>query len=303
MVSVGLNRNSRRASTRRRPRDFSPTTYSAPATVRQLSQAYHKKNRSGWKKYLIIVGPLAPVAALFIYLTFSPLFKIQNIIINHVPSAITERRILKILQDMMSERRFFILPQSNLIFFSSRLAQAAINREFYTDSISFDRHWPNVLRVNISENLVVARWLIGESEFVVDKRGKLVQELSPDWPAKELVLVRDITQRSESEPIGPKLGDQVAPENSLTFLSLMIAAWRQELTKLELSYVQFDTKDLPTLKAYTPNGWYILFSLQEDPLIQVVSLRRLLEDKIKTEADKLEYIDVRFVSRLYYKLH
>jgi hypothetical protein len=303
MVSVGLNRTIRRASPRHRPRDFSPTTYSAPTTVRQLSQAYHKNTRPVWRRYLLWGVCLVAPLVLLLLLISSSWFKIQNIIVNHVPSPITEQRLTKILQGLMAERRFYILPQSNLVFFSSRLAKEAINQEFYTDSISFDRHWPNVLRLNISENLVVARWLIGESEFVVDKRGKLVQELSPDWPAKELILVRDITQRTETEAIGSKLGDQVAAENVLTFLSLMIAAWRQELPKLELSYVQFDSKDLPTLKAYTPDGWYTLFSLQEDPLIQVVSLRRLLEDKIKAEASQLEYIDVRFVSRLYYKLH
>ncbi|MBI5465932.1 MAG: hypothetical protein HY974_01430 [Candidatus Kerfeldbacteria bacterium] len=302
MVSVGLSRRSRRVSTRRRPRDFSPTTYSAPATVRQLSQAYHKIPRPRWRRYWLMAILLLPLAALVV-LAFLPVWQIKNIIINHVPSRVTEQRILKILQAVTNEHRWWLLPQANLIFFSTSRAREAIGREFYAESLTFDRHWPNVLRVNVAENLVVARWAIGERSFVVDKRGLLVQELPADWPAKELVLVHDLTSRSEAEAPEPKLGDEVAPENAMTFLSLMAAAWRQELPKLELSYVQFDAQALPTVQAYTPTGWYVFFSTQEDPLIQIVSLRRLLEDKIKADAARLEYIDVRFVSRLYYKLH
>lgn len=150
--------------------------------------------------------------------------------------------------------------------------------------------------------MIVARWAIGERNFVVDRRGALVQELPADFSSKELVQVHDITGASETTPRDVKLGDQVAPENIMIFLSLMSAAWRQELPKLELSYVQFDNAALPTLQIYTAAGWYVFFSTQEEPLVQVVSLRRLLEDKIKDDVSKLEYIDVRFVSRLYYKL-
>lgn len=297
---VPLITGGRRRQARPRPRDFSIRYYDAPPTARRLSQAYRQTPASTWRTQLWwAIGALAVI--LLAALAYAPFFTIRNVIINHVPSRATEQRLRQLVDEVMNQHRWLVLPQSNLIFFSTKLAQQAIAREFYTQGLTFERHWPNVLKVNLAENLVVARFRVGDKEFALDRRGILVQELPSDWESPELAAVRERVPDQGTAP-EHKLGDQVAPEEAVGFLDRLSASWRQELSKLPLDYVLFDAKALPTLQVFMPTGWYVLVSTQEDAATQVVAVRRLLEDKIKDDATKLEYIDVRFISRLYYKL-
>lgn len=266
--------------------------------VRNLSRAYHATPRSAWYRfrwYALGVAVLALTAAAI----YSPLFRIRNIIIVNAASRPTEERLHELVSRQLAERRFLIFPQSNLFFFSLEEARAAVASEFYTDQLTVSRSLPGVIRVKLAQHLVVGVWEAG-MPYAVDGRGVIVQELPADWQ-DDGTLVRLKPGGGEGLAT-PLLGDHVLPEPSIVFARQAWDIWQQQLPGRKLVDFTVAAKALPTLTATSEKGWQVLFSAEQDPFIQVVSAKRLLEEKLKDRLDKLEYLDVRFVSRLYYKL-
>jgi hypothetical protein len=287
-------------------RDFSHSTYRTPTTVRHLSRAYNLKSKSKWQYWRWkILGTLILLALLI--LIYSPLFTIKNIIINNAPSIETEQRIKQIVTNIIQEKKISLFPQSSLLFFNTIDAQNTINKEFYIEGLNFVRHWPNVLRISAPQGVTVAVWYtpasidnkneIGESVYLLNKNGALVQQLSPN-----AVVDNELIAIKETKFAVHQLGEQVVTQKIAEFINNLNNAWRQELPQLTLDYIKFDSSAIPTLQIYTKDQWYVSFSSQEDALLQVVALKRLLDDKIKGDTSKLEYIDVRFGTKLYYKL-
>jgi hypothetical protein len=133
--------------------------------------------------------------------------------------------------------------------------------------------------------------------YLLNKSGILVQQISPNTAVdKNLITI------NETKAAPHQLGEQIISQKVAEFINNLNNSWRQELPKLTLNYIKFDAAALPTVQVFTDEQWYVLFSSQEDILLQMVALKRLLDDKIKGDTTKLEYIDVRFGSKLYYKL-
>lgn len=288
-------------------RDFSHSTYRTPITVRRLFRAYNLNPKSKWEywrwKFLGMF-----ILLITLILIYSPLFTIKNIIINNAPSSETEQRIKRIIVDIIQAKKISLLPQSNLLFFNTTEVQKVINKEFYIEGLNFTRHWPNILRVNAPQGVMIAVWHtlppidnknteIKENIYLLNKNGTLVQQISPNTTVdKNLITINEI----KTAPY--QLGEQIVSQKVAKFINNLNNSWRQELPKLTLNYIKFDAAIIPTIQVFTDGQWYVLFSSQKDALLQIVALKRLLDDKIKSDTAKLEYIDVRFGSKLYYKL-
>lgn len=281
-----------RASARR---DFSRASHRAPVMVKRLTRAYNQKPVSWWQRWRWHV--LGACAVLVVgAVLYAPIFTIKNIIVDNAPSHQTELRITELVHNLIAQTTISPLPQSNLIFFNATQAHQAIDQEFFIQGLTFSRQWPNVLRIVAPQDTVVALWRAGEQSYLVNGHGTLVQQLMSELPPPNLLTIQEL------KPLPHKLGDQVAPEAPVQFLKGLRAAWAEQLPSVTLTYVAFDPSALPTLQAYTQTGWYALLSAEQLLSSQILAIKRLLEEQIKTNEPKLEYIDVRFGSRLYYKL-
>ncbi len=280
-----------RASARR---DFSRVSRRAPVVVQRMTRAYNQPPASRWQPWRWrVIGTLTVVVVGSVL--YSPLFAIKNVIVDNTPSHQSELRITNIVQSIINQAGVSPLPQWNLMFFSTSRARQAIASEFYITGLTFERQWPNVLRIVAPQDTVAALWQAAAT-YLVSGQGILVQQLG-DEPPPKLLTVREVT------PTEHKLGDRVAPASTLQFLQKLHAGWQTELPTTTLTYVSYDPTALPTLEAYTDKGWYVLLSAEQDLATQLTATRLLLQEKIKDDAPRLEYIDVRFGSRLYYKLH
>lgn len=263
--------------------------------VKRLTHAYNQAPASWWQTWRFRIFGTCLVVMVGSVL-YSPFFTIKNIIVNNAPSHRTEVRITELVQGLMHEARLDPLPQMNLIFFNTTKAHEAINQEFFIQGLTISRQWPNILRLTAPQDTVVAVWRAGETNYLVSGHGILVQQLTDEPPPGNLITVQ------EAKTTNHKLGDQVATESTMQFIKRLRAAWDEQLPKTALTYLSFDQNALPTLQAYTQTGWYDLISAEQDLTTQIVATKRLLEEKIKADEAKLDYIDVRFGSRLYYKL-
>lgn len=293
MVSLGKSARPRRSV---RGRDFSPMNHRAPATTRRLSRAYHEPPSSRWRLWLWL-SECVFILGLTVALMYSPMFTIDNIVINNVNFHPTEERLAEIMQEVMSTTRFYIFPQSNLFFFSKKNAGTVLAREFYIDDVTIVRHWPNVLKINVANNVVVATWRAENGSFLMDRRGVLVQYLSDESSdIAELAVI--VEEPSEQRA----LGDQVTSDKVAVFIDTAYEQWKKDLPDTLPTYMILSAASLPTIQAYTADGWYVNLTTESAIAPQLESLKRLLEERVKDDVSKLQYIDVRFGNRLYFKL-
>lgn len=293
MVQLGTNNKVRRSV---RHRDFAPITHRAPVVTKKLSKAYHHKSLPRWRYWLWMSLGLF-IFGFILAFAYSPIFTIKNIVVNNIEFKPTEDRLREILREAMSKKRWYILPQSNLVFFSKKRAQNILASEFYIEDVTFSRHWPNVLKVNVANNVIVSIWQASNGEFLMDRRGMLVQQLSEvsaDTSSLPLIYEQNSPARN--------LGDSVISADLAIFIDRLYDKWKSDLPNLLPQKILVDSESLPTIQAYMTDGWYVNISAESTAEPQVESLKRLMEERIKDDRSKLQYIDVRFGNRLYFKL-
>ena len=62
------------------------------------------------------------------------------------------------------------------------------------------------------------------------------------------------------------------------------------------------TQENSYLEAITNHGWAIYLDQNQDPVLEAENLFTILNEAIKTNDSKLEYVDLRIPSRIFYKL-
>ncbi|MFZ5390710.1 MAG: cell division protein FtsQ/DivIB [Patescibacteria group bacterium] len=296
MVSIKQFKPKTKAKSRR-GHDYARVKHEIPDVNRRLFKAYQTQAKPFWRRriyYWLLIVPLLLVG-IAIHL---PVFSIKNVIINGAASTETSGRIKTLLNEAMAGRRWLLWPKSNIIFFDTNEARNIVGREFYSQDLFFEKHWPNVIKLNFRQTLISARWQSQDKIYAVDQRGIIIQELKEAQTSDQanFVLVKEAGDREL------KLGDQVIDEAGISFINNFYKFWQENLTKVDLNYILMEPSSLPTIQAYTGEGWYVYVSVREDALTQINALKRLLSEKIKNDVANLLYVDVRFGSRLFFKL-
>lgn len=289
MVPLGF-----RGRSRVRGRDFSQTSYRTPVTVKRLARAYNQpKKHSRWGSVGWVLASLA-LASVVASALFSPLFNVRNVIITGAPSATIERQLHNTVMSALGERRWGIVPRSNLLLLGTGELASRLSAQFNSHGVTFERIWPNVLRVILPPNALVAVWQVAGKSFLVDQQGSVAQDVTAGELPSQLAVVHQV-----SGPV-PSLNQSVANKDFVSLLQQLPPLWASQV-KPALAYIEVDPQNLPSIRAYSATGWYAYFT-SENPLQgQLTALHDLLEAKVQADEPKLDYIDVRFGSKLYYK--
>lgn len=274
---------------------FAKSNFRLPQTATVLAQQYNVKPKTTFQRWRWQVFLLSMLAVVFI-LTYSGIFKIRNIIVENVASPSTAITIKSLLNNILSQRRLFVLPQNNLAIFSSGAARKVLRDELNITKVNFDKHWPNVLRVKVEEDIVVGVVKIGSDYYTIDKRGVAINQLTDisQEPNATIIQSRDLITASVGEQIlDPELG---------AFMQGLSKKWRELSNLPKISNLEYITPELPKVNIVTNAGWLVYVSAREDISKQLESLQAILSEILLDQQSNIQYIDVRFGSKLYYKL-
>ncbi len=284
----------------RRPRkilskQFTKASFRLPQTSTQLAQQYNFKPKTWWQRSrfkLLLAGILLVILALI----YSPLFRIKNIIISNASSDLAYQQIKQALTDYIHSSKFYVLPQDNLLIFSPAAAKQSLAKSFYLEDITFRRHWPNVLRVILQQDLIAAILKATDQYYTLDKRGVVIAQIKEEELESSLVLI----ENPDLSAVLPN--DQAVDGRLLNFITDLIAEWQANVLPVAIDRILIKNDDLPTLYILTKENWRVLVSTQTTTREQVTNLKTLLVGKIKDDQPKLDYVDVRFGNKLFYKL-
>jgi cell division septal protein FtsQ len=259
------------------------------------------RRRYGWRRKLIAFLFFILVSGLAYFIFFSPYFSINKIEISGLEK-INYDEIRAIVDEQVASHRFFIFSQNNIFIFDEESAKNKLNEKYALNLLKINKSLPGVIKVFLEEKKPALVWKTAEKFYLIDWEG---------------VVIREITETEVSEYPGNQPGAKMAVvfDDSNASLAIKNKILTSEAvqtinelqnnlsrtTRLLISNFSMANHNDSTIKVRTSEGWDIYFSLTNDLNAQIVKLSAFLVEKNLEERKGLQYVDLRFEDRVYYK--
>lgn len=244
---------------------------------------YHQtKNRFISKAKKIFVFAIIMVAAIWGFF-WIPNFKVSNIEINN--SLVRKSQVSTALASILNEQNNFYIPKSNFFLFSEQEAEKLI-LESDMGVVKIAKKFPNTLKLDFLE--IKPKFIYCDKNcFYVDKNG-LAYEIAPTFTESPVPFL-EVNSRV-------KMGDYVISSKEALFL----ADFLKEIEKLGVKTEKIAIEN--DFNIFLKEGWRLILLKDESrsPEDIIQKLKLLLDQKIKNSP--LDYIDMRFPNKAFYKL-
>lgn len=261
-----------------------------------------RKNKTKlWRRRISLFFLLAAVFSWVWFLFYSPYFKIEKIEISGL-ERINKSELKTIVNNQIFGRRFLIFQQNNIFIFDEKSLSKNINAKYFLNSLTIKKDLPSTLIIQIKEKNSKLILVTNNKIYYLDLSGTVISEISPASNAETEELPLEIKSNSlptiyDESNKEVAIGEKVLSEEqvlAVVELSLKIS----QFADVEIDFYKLINKK--ELRAVSKEGWYILFT-DSNIENQLKKLNLILKEKIKDQRKNLEYIDLRFEDRVYYK--
>lgn len=291
---------------------------------------------SGWKQYLLLIGLPAAILLLIGYLVWGPTLKVKQIAVNGATES-TERALRQIVNAQLS-RPGFLPPDNVLLFDEERLADT-IGKSYFLEDLKIEKRLPGHLDISVVEKSVRLALLADQRFLGLDAEGYLVRELTeaeasmlgplppdfgqalaPELGAEEAVIEDEAAAEAglADEDNGPtgypiitlsndpadrsdlQAGGQPIQASAASFIIQAASQLSDYTDEPAVRYVSRG-RDSDTVEAVMRVGWEAYFSASQPFDRQANKLSLILRDKVGSRRQDLEYVDLRYGERIFFK--
>lgn len=257
-----------------------------------------KLPRRGFSHALFIAAPAIIVGG-FYWLFFSPAFAIEKIEIktNATPA---RYKTATAFTQQLNKMRWGVIPQTNMFAFDSRTLENNLADQLTTQQIFTEKIRPHTIAITISETPREILWSSRNKIYALDTHGRILGPPAGN-PRPETPIIYD---RSANLPLR---SDQVLTPQQIMFITeIMRNNMIKELNSDLIIIAQAKAPDITVrVGGYgTQNQikWYVYFNTLYDAHAQLKNLDLTLRHSIPPDRrTDLEYIDLRFGERVYFK--
>jgi len=244
------------------------------------------RSRIFWRFFLLF----AVIGSVSYFAFFSSFFQIKEITI----SGDVKIPAYEIKDSVGAEiDKDFVFAKSKSIFLVSlEEINKKITEQFpQIAKISLKRIFPDVLAVDVIQRKPIANWCQEGSCFYLDQEGVIFEETQSKTGLR--LMPEDNSAELEA-------GVQIIDKKYLSRI-LDIAKQIESHSDIGIKeIVVFD--EARKIKIISAEGWHILFDLDESVSTQASNLFVVLEETIPVSKRKnLDYVDLRFGNRIYWK--
>lgn len=303
---------SRWLRTRSVRRDYSRKSFSNPL----FEPARHgEAGRRRWRSRLLFTIGFLAVGGWVWFIAFSPAFRVTDIQVNGT-DRIPSWEIQDAVMETLGERRWLVFPKASILIVSEENLVASLQERFVLESLTITKKPPHTLVIDLSERIsAVLVQLPDGSQAMIDLQGTVTRL----YKAEEAL---DVVPR-----LGPTIDEQLGRaraqypvlfDDKNETLELREQAVRPQtvqavidLPKLfdarfgrapYLSETRIDGAGAQTLRAVTSEGWAIYLDASGDIGEQLNNAQTILKTKVGSDRKNLDYIDVRFGDKIFFKL-
>lgn len=274
-------------------KDYAPESNEESLGVSRESHDYYAQHARRWRNR-VGLGVLTVVLLFWAYVLFvTPFFTIQSVEVFGLnkmqPQEIKDR-----IAAYGKQKRWGILPRDNIFLFPTNSIAAYFKNDTRIATIHAQKNYrERSLAVSIEERIPIYILSLPDRAFAIDKEGIALIPLSLPPPKGDVPIIVDKRQRETA------LGGKVIVDDEIQLITTIGAA----LARLApFTDVTIGEPSPDAITFTTQEGWGIYFALTDSAEAQLERLRVLLTAKIKPERrKKLQYIDLRFGERTYYR--
>lgn len=259
----------------------------------------HIKNKvhSLKKKKLILKRPIFWIIILFLIITFSLVyififfskFQVNSIIIlgnNNVQSEVLQNIAWDNINKNISKSIFLAGPKT--------ISEDILKKFNQIETVKSAKKFPQTIIVEIKERVIFAVFCQTDDKkcFYIDGNGIIFKAL--DQIPENITTIKQLTEYKEVYS-----GQKVIEKNIMDMISEIKKNLKDNF-QVDINSVIISTPSRLDIK--TSEGWQIYFNLDPEFDLQIAKMNALLKDEISIDVRKtLQYIDLRFKDRAYYK--
>lgn len=276
---------------------------------------------------IIILGTLIWLGY---FVFFTPFFMLSEIkIVGHRETG--EQEFLKVIGDFLNSRRYWIFFQKNFFILDEAGLGESLNNKFVLSKLEISKKFPKKLNIQLKERVSVLNLCLEDNCYKIDYSGQVTTRLNKGELDESLLLVYykrdDGGDTGGAEEAGESEGDSSIEADSLLSLEN-----EEEAPKIMPKITKIDSEKIHALldlfeilkqngrgaevesmeiygfdgltKKITVNtraGYKVFFNDENDLEEQVNNFDLILSKEIKNNIGNIEYIDLRFGDKIYYK--
>lgn len=211
------------------------------------------------------------------------------------------KAVLDSVNLLSSGRKWLVLPENNIYIFPKAEAEEKIKQQLILEELVITKQYPNVLRVDFKVKkpaiqLASEKWL-----YVLDASGEVIERKPSDGSASSTLGLA-----AAEMPVldGGKNDLEISSRGIEGDLAqFIIGVWGRltEKTGVAIKFFSFVPDSPSSLKIKTEEGWDIILNTHISADSQIEKLSALLKERDLTDRRNLNYIDLRFGDRIFYK--
>lgn len=253
-----------------------------------------------WRKVLLRGGSAAILLFLAggaIAVVRAPFFRVGEVRIFGAHS-VSASAIEAVVREDLSGNRWLLVPRDNLLFVSAKHVEERLAHEFGSiTNIRVDREFPKRLGVNVSERDLWGIACDHEPKpdapsrcFYLDRNGTAYEEVSgvSGWLLPVIYMNGSVAEGADAVP----------PELMTLFDGSQTSLVRIPERLLSLTVATATPGDV---RLRVAEGWEIWASLGDAPEDWGKTLATLLQQEIGDRKKNLNYVDLRFGRKVFYK--
>lgn len=233
------------------------------------------------------------ILGVFYWIFFSPAFAIERIRLE-TAIALPADDLSGLLHKQFTRQRFGIISQKNIFAFDGEEFSTALSQQFALSSIYLRKNRPHEIIVTVSEKPRNAIWNTRGINFAINAQGAVLGAVAKPRSVDGAMLVYE-----QGEQL-PSVGQQIISPTMLAFLTRLF-----QHNKIRPLHPQFFIIAKPGVSEFSlkvGEGWKIVLNASAELESQLASLELVLRNTVPPDTRKnLDYIDLRFGEKVYYK--
>lgn len=220
------------------------------------------------------------------------------------------------VKDILAEKKWFVLPGDNLLLLSEEELKRNLNERFVLESLDIVKRPPRTLTIELRERVSsILMQMPDGGQAMLDLDGQVIRVSSPEQ-AIELFAPIGPNKAADPSRLRPKFyvlyddrTETVSQRERAVSPGVIQAVI--ELPKLISRHfgmpaagveIHIDGKAGGTVRAVTPEGWSIYFDAEKPLGEQATNAELVVRTKVGSDRPRLDYVDVRFDEKIFFKL-
>ena len=251
-----------------------------------------KRQQIFLKGILILLGFVA-AGGLVLAAFYIPSLRLSSIVIEGLSPA--ETKILREeIEQILSQKYFYVFPKDNFILFPKEKVEILLKAKPRLREFLMEREFPSTLKIFLKERETWAVWCQKDAKkscLFLDAEGFAFGAA----PAFSGTAVLKIIDERNEEFIGKNIMSSAQFQKLAALVERLPRRAKEEVSAIEIKISG------NTFRLHLKSGWYITTDEETDVDRALENLALALNSEIKESRAKLEYVDLRFPDKVFYR--